>query len=255
MSDTSFSSDWLDLREPAAHAARDRHLLKQAAECVGDGSVVLDLGSGTGSTTRAFKGLLPEVTWRFVDGDQDLLDIAVDRHAGSEQVVADLRDVDAIPLDGVSLVTASALLDLMPESWIEALAHRLEAERVPLYAALNYDGEMAWTPALSEDESITASFNEHQRTDKGIGLAAGPGAAQSTRRIFAQLGFDVRSANSPWKLDVDHRELQGQLLAGIAAAASEVGNAAATGWLAARRKALDHSSGLVGHADILAVPT
>ena len=121
MSDTSFSSDWLDLREPADHAARDRHLLKQAAGCVGDGSVVLDLGSGTGSTTRAFKGLLPEVTWRCVDGDQDLLDIAVDRHAGSEQVVADLRDVDAIPLDGVSLVTASALLDLMPESWIEAL--------------------------------------------------------------------------------------------------------------------------------------
>ena len=51
------------------------------------------------------------------------------RAGGSETVAADLGDLDRLPLDGVRLVTASALLDLMPARWIEALAARLAAAR------------------------------------------------------------------------------------------------------------------------------
>jgi SAM-dependent methyltransferase len=254
MSDTGFSSAWLDLREPADHDARDQRLLTLAAACARKGQVIVDLGSGTGSTARAFAGLVPGCTWRFLDGDPSLLEIAADRHPGSEQVVADLRDVDALPLDGAGLVTASALLDLMPEDWMEALAQRLKAANVSLYAALNFNGQMAWTPALPEDMSITASFNQHQLTDKGIGPAAGPASATAALKLFRKSGFDVQSAESPWTLNDRHPALHSELLAGIARAAAEVGNASASRWLDVRRKAVRQSSIVVGHTDLLAVP-
>ena len=80
-----FSPDWLALREPVDHASRDAGLLAQAAACAGQGAIVVDLGSGTGSTARAFTGVTWQ--WRFVDGDATLLDIAQARHPGTEQMV------------------------------------------------------------------------------------------------------------------------------------------------------------------------
>ncbi len=55
--------------------------------------------------------------------------------------------LDALPLDGARLVTASALCDLVSRDWLEALADRLAARGPAFYAALSYDGAMAWTPA------------------------------------------------------------------------------------------------------------
>ncbi|MEM6712913.1 MAG: class I SAM-dependent methyltransferase [Pseudomonadota bacterium] len=254
MSDNGFSASWLDLREPADHQARDKGLLARAAETAPDGSVILDLGSGTGSTARAFNGHLPACTWRFLDGNADLLDIAAERHPGSEQMIANLSDVEAIPLDNVGLVTASALFDLMPETWIETLAARLKSERIPLYAALNYDGRMTWDPALPDDVSITASFNQHQRTDKGLGPATGPTSANAIDRIFSKAGFIVHSADSPWTLDESTIALHDDLLTGIASSADEMGNPLATGWLESRRQFIATASVLVGHTDVLAIP-
>jgi trans-aconitate methyltransferase len=68
-----FSAEWLALREPADHAARDAGLLMAAARAAGDSAVIVDLGCGTGSTRRAFGELLPHADWRMVDGDADLL--------------------------------------------------------------------------------------------------------------------------------------------------------------------------------------
>ncbi len=254
MSDGGFSTFWLDLREPSDHAARDQKLLRMAADCAGNGRVILDLGSGTGSTARAFEGVAPDLYWRFLDGDPILLDVAANRHPSSEQVVADLADVDALLLDGVGLVTASALLDLMPADWIEKLARRLKSANVPFYAALNYNGQMSWMPALSEDDPVTASFNKHQLTDKGIGPAVGPASADTTMQLFESAGFDVYSADSPWVLDSRQAPFQHELLAGVAHAAEEVGSLAAPYWLEERNKAVDHSTMTVGHTDIFAVP-
>lgn len=138
-----FSPDWLALREPVDHASRDAALLARAAACAGEGALVIDLGSGTGSTARAFNGTVgTKWKWRFVDGDKALLDIAQSLHPGAEQLVFDLRRIDELPLDGAALVTASALLDLMPQAWVTALARRLQHAGVPFYAALNYNGLM-----------------------------------------------------------------------------------------------------------------
>ena len=251
----SFSPDWLALREPADLAARDRDLLARAIAVAGEDAVVLDLGSGTGSTARAFQGgACSGWTWRFVDGDPDLLDIAHSRHPQSECVVMNLRDIDDLPLAGVSLVTASALLDLMPQTWMTHLAQRLGQAGIPFYAALNYDGVMQWSPAGAEDDAITASFNRHQQTDKGIGPAMGARSGALAQHILLQNGFDVTLSQSPWQLGADQAELHRQLIAGIGDAARETGNTDAAHWAQARIADVAHAKAMIGHTDLLAVP-
>ncbi len=249
MSEAGFSASWLDLREPADHAARDDGLLRTAHACVKPGQFILDLGSGTGSSARAFLKLGARGKWRFLDGDPTLLDLAFKRHPGSEQIVANLADLDALPLDNVGLVTASALFDLMPRDWIEALAARLCENRISLYSALNFNGEMSWTPADPLDAGIAESFNRHQLTDKGMGNASGAQAAQITKEVFEAQSFRVVTAESPWNLGPESLALQTQLNEGIAIAAQDAGYPLAQDWLLSNRK----SHTRIGHTDVLAL--
>ena len=246
----SFSADWLSLREPADHAARDPALLAAAAAAGGAAPVIVDLGCGTGSTARAMAAALPAARWRLVDADPALLSQAVETTGGTAHRL-DLGDLDALPLAGADLVTASALLDLMPRVWVEALASRLAAAGLPLYAALSYDGAMRWHPPHPADGAITDAFNRHQRSDKGLGPALGPEAAAATAAAFVARGYIVRLAHSPWRLGPGEMALQAQLVDGIAGAAAGAGCAAAEGWRATRSGA---ELCLIGHTDLLALP-
>ncbi|MEJ8562550.1 class I SAM-dependent methyltransferase [Yoonia sp. GPGPB17] len=247
-----FSPDWLALREPLDHASRDADLLARAVACAGPGTVVVDLGSGTGSTARAFGDT--GCRWRFIDGDAALLDIAQARHPGAEQVVFDLRDIEELPLEGVGMVTASALLDLMPLEWVKALAGRLQDAGIPLYAALNYNGVMRWLPRHEADSDVTKAFNAHQRTDKGIGPALGPTASEVAAEVFADQGFEVHFGDSPWQLNGSAAQLHDELLNGIGMAAAEAGYAQAQAWTADRCATVAETVGYIGHTDIFAVP-
>jgi SAM-dependent methyltransferase len=251
----AFSAEWLSLREPADLAARDSALLTRAARCVASGTCVLDLGSGTGSTVRAFEAHgFADLSWRLFDNDAALLDVAGARHPRVECVTGDLGDLDALPLDGVGLVTASALLDLMPLDWVIAFAARLRTAGISFYGALSYDGIMHWQPALPADAEVTAHFNAHQRGDKGIGAALGPSSGEKARQIFDDRGFDVTTADSPWDIGPDQAPLHAALLEGIAGAAAEAGCAQAPDWCAARLAALPEARGAIGHKDLLAIP-
>ena len=242
-----FSADWLALREPADHAARDGGLLAAAAQVAGP--VIVDLGCGTGSTRRAFGGLPGGAAWRMVDADEGLL-----RLAGGEGFCLDLNDVEALPLEGAGLVTASALFDLVSAEWVERFVARVAGLRLPVYAALSYDGVMAWEPALPEDAAVTAAFNRHQGGDKGFGPALGPKAADHLAARLRAAGYAVREADSPWRLGPDQAALQAELLGGIAQAAGEAGCAGADAWLAARRAMLEQGECQIGHRDLLALP-
>lgn len=260
-----FSPDWLALREPADHAARDAALLRRAAQAAvaaaaraGQGApVIVDLGAGTGSTRRAMAPHLPAGTrWRFVDNDRALLDRAVaaaDPGTASAHL-ADLAALQALPFEEAHLITASALFDLMPRDWVTALAARLAALGVPIYAALSYDGAMHWSPAHPDDAAITAAFNRHQRGDKGIGCALGPDSGQATAQVLAAAGFAIDAAPSPWVLGPDQAALQAELCAGIADAAAETGLAGASDWGRARAAAADTATCTIGHLDVLALP-
>jgi ubiquinone/menaquinone biosynthesis C-methylase UbiE len=84
-----------------------------ALAAAGPEPIILDLGCGTGSTVRALAPYLPEETqWRLVDNNLDLLRRAsVDIAGSSSTHCLDIRKLEQLPLEGVTLVTASALLD------------------------------------------------------------------------------------------------------------------------------------------------
>ncbi|KQP59701.1 hypothetical protein [Methylobacterium sp. Leaf108] len=73
---TGFSSEWLALREPADHAARDAGLVADLGRALpADREIgIVDLGCGTGSNLRGLSPRLgPRQSWRLVDHDPALL--------------------------------------------------------------------------------------------------------------------------------------------------------------------------------------
>lgn len=248
-----FAPDWLNLRAPADRAARDADLMARAGVLAGPR--IVDLGAGTGSTLHAMAGAVPADTrWTLVDNDAALLALAPRHGDRVTTMQADLADLDALPLEEATLVTASALLDLVSEAWLDALVTRLARQRLPFYAALSYDGQMAWTPADPRDAAVTRAFNADQRSDKGFGPALGPESAARAAALLRAAGYTVALAESPWDLGPDAQTLQTELLAGIAAAAARAGQPDTDAWLAARCANLGAVQARIGHMDLLAVP-
>lgn len=256
---SGFSPDWLALREPADHAARDRGLLVAAAAAAGDRPLVVDLGCGTGSNRRALAPHLPGgARWRLIDHDAVLLEQARrDAPPGAEAICVDLAAVESLPLEGATLVTAAALFDLVSAAWFDRLAARLARLRLPLYAALSFDGHSAWAPPHPLDRCMADALNEHQRTDKGFGAALGPDATRHMAQRLGAVGFTVRTAASPWRLGPEAAALQAATSAGYAAAVLALGRAtpeAAESWLRFRTAAAERGVMEVGHQDLLALP-
>jgi len=262
-----FTAEWLALREPADHRARSARLTREIARrLIGRPPLhVLDLGSGTGSNLRYLTRRLPPVQhWRLIDRDRTLL--ARIRTRPMWAIVAsvhlqprDLADLEANAdlFKSVSLVTASALLDLVSAAWIEALARRCQSSRAVSLFALTYDGRIACTPADRHDDMVRDLVNRHQRIDKGFGPALGPDAAAAAQQAFASRGFTVERDRSDWMLDDADAALQRQLIDGWAAAASEMQPAGAAAIDAWRQRRLEHvaaarSTIVVGHEDLAA---
>jgi len=277
---SGFSTEWLDLREQADKRARDADLeARLAAHFAGREELrIVDLGCGTGANARA---LAPQLAcaqhWRFVDHDERLLAAARARMADWAPSVGDPREnlhlrVQGRKLDitfeaadvsgGLSaivgpeddLVTAAAFFDLVSPDWIARFVETAAAAGAVFYTTLIYDGEEIWTPPHEADEAVLAAFRQHQRRDKGFGPAAGPDAADMLIRSFAEAGYHVHAAPSPWRLGPPDRALMAQLAEGIARAARETGRidqAVAGAWRAARVNA---DAAIIGHVDILALP-
>jgi hypothetical protein len=264
---SGFSADWLALREPYDGRARNRDVLDSVATAAaaGDAVAVVDLACGIGSTLRAVAPRLPpRQDWRLVDNDLSLLARAAAGKAipgiAVTRIPVDLaRDLEAA-LDGrVSLVTASALLDLVSAEWLDRLVIEVAARHLPFYAALNYDGRVSFDPADPLDAAVIAAVNLHQQTDKGFGPALGPGAAEAAIKRFQAADYAVVHGRSDWHLLPRDREIQRDMLAGWAGAAREVGAVSlpdAAAWLTRRRDLLaaGRSTVKVGHVDIFARP-
>ena len=264
---SGFSADWLALREPYDGRARNRDVLDSVATAAaaGDAVAVVDLACGIGSTLRAVAPRLPpRQDWRLVDNDLSLLARAAAGKAipgiAVTRIPVDLaRDLEAA-LDGrVSLVTASALLDLVSAEWLDRLVIEVAVRRLPFYAALNYDGRVSFDPADPLDAAVIAAVNLHQQTDKGFGPALGPGAAEAAIKRFQAADYAVVHGRSDWHLLPRDREIQRDMLAGWAGAAREIGTVSlpdAAAWLTRRRDLLaaGRSTIKVGHVDIFARP-
>ena len=263
---SSYSADWLALREPYDARARNIAVCDAVVAAFADrpSITIVDLACGTGATLRALAPrFAAQQNWRLVDNDLGLLARAADGvqpRARITTVPIDLaRDLEAA-LDGsVDLVATSALLDLVSEQWLERLAVEVAARRISIYAALSYDGRIALDPSDAFDDRIIGAVNSHQRRDKGFGPALGPAAVASAIARFESLGYAVVHGDADWVAGADDREFQMEMLSGWATAAREIGDLPLVdivGWLTRRRDAVAarRSSIRVGHRDFFARP-
>jgi hypothetical protein len=262
-----FSADWLALREPADARARSAGLTGAIADRLAGGRV-LDLASGTGANVRYlegfFRGDRGSRHWLLVDNDPVLLakaSVLLGSREGVETRAVDLsaalEPAAANLCAGQDLVTASALLDLVSERWLNALAGRCADSRSAVLFALTYNGGISCSPGDPEDAMVRDLVNRHQRIDKGFGPALGPDAAASAARAFAAHGYHVRQERSDWILADDVPVLQNQLIEGWADAAVEIApeeSRRVDGW---KTRRLAHVSAgrsriVVGHDDLAA---
>ena len=246
----SFDTAWLDLREPADHAARNPELLRSFVSALPTNRRprIIDLGSGTGSTHRAITPLLQTVDWLLTDNDPILLAEAKRRTPDVQVQHVDLADnLQSALTSEADAITASALIDLVSAAWLDDLA-RLADGRT-LYIALTYDGHEVWSPAHDADAKVFEAFQAHQRGDKGFGPALGADSVKYLKNALSVAGYAVRIAPSPWKLGAG--PLMTALAEGIASAASRANapDDTTNQWLQARRTAVYCE---VGHVDLLA---
>ncbi len=282
---TTFSSTWLSLREPRDALSRSRRMVRSLRRLLSDRPIqITDLASGTGANLRfAAEALGGRQNWSLIDHDRALLDAIPQRmqdwaarcgasvtQSGPEIIIQgqsfecrarvsqqDLApDLAAIDLPALAPVTASALLDLVSDAWLTALAQRCCSVRAPVLFALTYDGQLSFNPPEPEDDQIRELINIHQTGDKGFGPALGPAAALKARRRFAEVGYHVELERSDWQVGPADGDLQLALLDGWLSAAMEIApqeRSALEGWLQRRRAhvASGRSALRVGHVDVL----
>lgn len=256
-------ADWLALREPFDAAARSDALVRAiAAALPRDRPLkVVDLGAGRGSNARYLAGRLPQPQqWLLVDEDATLLADVGALTSDFETRPMNLGLLDPAIFEERHLVTASALLDLVSETWLRSLASHCRATGAAGLFALTYNGKSRCSPMEPEDEAVRELMNRHQRSnDKGFGRAAGPDAVDAAERCFAEVGYRVQRAPSDWTLPPEARELQRQLVEGWAEAATEIAPGQSPmirSWRSRRHAHIDsgRSRIIVCHEDLAAWP-
>lgn len=269
--------EWLDLREPADRAARSGRLARRAAQWLGAQRtpggrrplVVHDLGAGSGSQGRWLAPLLAGPQhWVLHDRDADLLAAAAadpPRTTANGAPVSlevrpgDLRDLRPEGLAGASLVTASALLDMLTVEEVEHLVGCCVTARCPMLFSLTVVGRVELLPANPWDRVLGAAFDDHQRRTTGGRTLLGPEASDRAVAFLRSCGAEVVVRPSRWRLGAAHMALTDAWLVGwVGAAVEQRPELAAVGstYLEDRRRAL--AAGVlevvVHHVDLLARP-
>ncbi|MGX7827943.1 class I SAM-dependent methyltransferase [Actinokineospora sp. 24-640] len=252
----SFAPEWLALREDADAEARAA-ALAEPLRTIRAPLVIHDLGCGTGSMGRWLAGRLDGPRhWVLHDRDPRLLAIAATRLTGSGVTVetreGDLAALRPTDLAGASLVTASALLDLLTADEVGGLAAACAG--LPVLLTLSVTGQVEFDPPDPLDAEFSAAFNAHQRREvAGRGLL-GPDAVPAATAAFERT-HEVLTTPSPWRLGPHRPELTRQWLTGWVAAAREQHpdlDAVAPAYL--HRRLDDDPRVTVHHADLLAIP-
>lgn len=254
-----FAPEWLALREAADADARAADLVDLlTAHVDADPWVIRDLGSGTGSMRRWLAPRLPhKQLWTLTDRDPELLAVA-----DAPDVTIEVRDVTtlkAADLAGTTLVTASALLDLLTPAEVEGLAAACVGAGCPALFALSVVGRVELDPPHLLDAAITTAFNAHQRRTHGGRPLLGPSAVAVAAAAFERLGATVWRVASPWRLGPNESALTAAWLGGWVEAACEQQpdlTAAAEPYLARRlgECAQGTLTATVHHEDLLALP-
>ncbi len=265
------SPAWLRLREEADAAARASDLVQQiqAHLPAGGRALIHDLGCGTGSMGR---WLAPRLTgtqhWIMYDRDADLLaHAATDMPGGAADgamVTIETRQRDITRLDpdalvDASLITASALLDMLTEGELERFVTTCARADCPALVTISVIGRVELTPADPLDAHIVGAFNAHQRRTTGGRRLLGPDAVGAAVDAFTRLGLDVLVRPSPWRLGAAQADLTAEWFRGwVGAACEQRPELTVAGAAYVRRRVAEATAGRlsvkVDHHDLLARP-
>jgi hypothetical protein len=207
--------------------------------------------------------------WVLHDRDRELLAVATtDPPAAAADdgsavtVEARRSDIAGLPpeaLAGATVVTASALLDMLTEDDLTELVTACGGAACPVLLTISVVGRVALTPADSLDARLAAAFNAHQRRVTAHGRLLGPDAVARAVEQFQALGAEVLVRSSPWRLEAAEAELAQAWFTGWVAAACEQDPALTTEAEAyvSRRHAQWGAGELavtVEHSDVLVLP-
>jgi hypothetical protein len=265
------SSEWLALRETADAAARAPELVDEVRSYLPSkgGVTVHDLGCGTGSMARwlAVRLAGPQ-HWVMYDRDADLLVPAAadppekasdNTPVTTETRLRDITRLDVAHLSGASLITASALLDMMTVQELGRLVAICAAAGCPVLITLSVTGRVDLTPTDPFDQRVADAFNAHQRRATVAGRLLGPDAVGAAVDRFERLGRETLVRPSPWRLGPQHAALATEWFTGWVTAAyeqqPELREAAAS---YAQRRLAEAAAGrlsvTVDHLDLLVRP-
>jgi hypothetical protein len=265
------SPGWLDLREAPDAAARAGQLVAQLRRRLPPARphVIHDLACGSGAMGRWLAPLLtgPQ-RWILHDRDEDLLALAAADVPGAaadgaevavETRVSDVTVLDGDDLAGATLITASALLDLLTQDELAVLVESSTAAGCPVLFTLSVTGRVDLAPADMLDARLAAAFNAHQRRRTPRGRLLGADAVDAAVDAFRALGAEVLVAPSPWRLGAAEADLIVEWLDGWLGAASEQEPELAPEARRYRRRRLGEAEEgrltvTVGHADLLVLP-
>jgi hypothetical protein len=265
------SRQWLALREPVDAEARSRDLVERLRrELPATGRLVIhDLGGGTGAMGRWLAPLLSGPQhWVLHDRDTDLLEVAAANLPGpaangaAVTLEAERSDITLLqPGDftGASLITASAVLDMLTEEELTELTTACVGARCRILLTLSVTGNVDLTPADPLDRRIAAAFDAHQRRVTERGRLLGPDAVAFAVEQFGRLGAEVLVRPSPWRLGIGQTDLLVEWLGGwVGAACEQEPELAAEAGVYSRRRLAQATAGelraTVNHADLLASP-
>jgi len=253
------SPEWLSLREPADAAARSAELADRLGQHLAAAGrlVIHDLGGGSGAMGRWLAPRLPGPQhWVVHDRDAGLLKLAAADVPGPVTVEGRRSDITRLTrgeLAGASLVTASALLDLLTAD--ELVLVLVASAGCPMLLALTVVGHVTLTPEEPLDALMGAAFNAHQRRGRRLG----PDAVAAVVDELRGTGAEVLVRPSPWRLDAARSDLTAEWFAGWVGAAceQEPGLAPEAGAYMERRlgqAAAGELEVIVDHADVLVLP-
>jgi trans-aconitate methyltransferase len=230
---TRVSTGWLALREPADAAARAPDLVDQLRRELPatDRLVIHDLGCGSGGMGRWLAPLLPGPQhWVAHDRDADLLAAATANLPGPaadgaavtlEARLSDITRLRRGDLTDATLITASALLDMLTEEELSRLLDACAHAGCPALLTLSVVGRVRLTPSHPMDGRVAVAFDAHQRRSTERGRLLGPDAVAVAADEFARLGATVRVRPSPWRLGALQSQLAVEWFTGWIEAACE----------------------------------
>ena len=136
-------------------------------------TTVHDLGCGTGSMARWLAPRLPgRQHWLLHDRDAELLPLAEadPPHTSLDGAPVrvetrqhDITHLDPSALSDASVVTASALLDMLTTEELDRLVRTCASPGCPVLITLSVTGRVDLSPADPADQLFAEAFNDHQR--------------------------------------------------------------------------------------------